>query len=111
MPFTNVYEPPPLKSKESQELEFAVRDIRNEIRKMLNDDDDDDNIVFCPTSTPVAKKEGDLTLIFVYPPENYQEERILPAGNHFIMFFNLFRNALRVLWCKLTELHIIQKMY
>lgn len=86
-PFENDYQAPILKSKESQALEVAVNDIRKDITKMLNDDDDDDDIVLNPAPAPIPKKEGDLTLIFVYPPEDFQEEKIMHAGQTFLSVF------------------------
>lgn len=89
-PFENYYEPPIAKSRESQALEFAVESLKNDIDKMLKEDDDDDhddNIHVPQVPAPVLKNEGDLTLIFAYPPEDFQEERILRAGQPFMSAF------------------------
>ena len=86
-PFENQYVPPISKSRESQALEYAVESLKNDINKMLHDDDDDDFIPAAPVAAPILKKEGDLTIIFVYPPEDFQEERILRAGQSFMTVF------------------------
>lgn len=86
-PFQYQYEPPISKSRESQALEYAVESLKNDINKILHSDDEDDNVVVAPISAPVVKKEGDLTLIFVYPPDDFQDDRILKSGQSFLSVF------------------------